>query len=249
MLMPFPSAPESGASAERSCAVIDLDKDIESLCPNRPDTMDSVAIVDHVFATALEQQQPCLWLDAAALTTSDGRILLLAGASGAGKTTLALSLAMVCGWRVLSEDITLVDTSTRRVIPLARPFRLRPDSQARITEATAKKAAPLVLGRWFFDKSLFSQEKRIFAVSVAVLMRPAGQRPAPGLTLRELPASEYLRSILPISNAVRMPGGIEVLQDGVKQARCFELSGGSLKERLEAVRGSFAVEPVEWSCR
>ncbi|HEY9868316.1 MAG TPA: hypothetical protein V6D08_04060 [Candidatus Obscuribacterales bacterium] len=249
LLMPFPSTPASCARDERSCAVIDLDKDVESLCPERPDPLDPVAIVDHIFALALEQQQPCLWLDAAALTTSDDRLVLLAGASGAGKTTLALSLAMVYGWKVLSEDITLVDTSTRRIIPLARPFRLRPDSQARITEATNKKPAPLVLGRWFFDRALFSQEQRILAVSVAVLLRPAGEGTAVGLTIRDLPAAECLRSILPISNAVRMPAGIEILQDGLKEARCFELSGGSLKERREAVGVSLVGDRVEWSYR
>lgn len=291
LLMPLSSAPQSSAGAEWSCDVIDLDKDIQSSCPNRPGTSDCVAIVDHIFATALEQQQPCLWLDAAALTTNDDRLVLLAGASGAGKTTLALSLAMACGWKVLSEDITLVDTGTGRIIPLARPFRLRPDSQARITEATTEKPTPLVLGRWFFDRGLFSQEQRKLTASVAVLLRPADELPDPvdleanvdgtavstavppawqregcphprleptasgertaalGLTIRDLKAGECLRSILPISNAVRMPAGIEILQDGLKQARCFELSGGSLKERLEAVRNSFVGERVERSCR
>lgn len=53
-----------------------------------------------------------------------GRALLLQGPPGAGKSTLCAGLVSR-GWRLLSDELALVDPATGQVHPLARPISLK----------------------------------------------------------------------------------------------------------------------------
>lgn len=50
--------------------------------------------------------------------------LILPGAPGAGKSTLAAAL-MLSGWRLLSDELTLIDPATGNLSALARPINLK----------------------------------------------------------------------------------------------------------------------------
>jgi HprK-related kinase A len=63
-----------------------------------------------------------------AVLERQGRALLLPGAAGVGKSTLATTLAFVGGWQLLSDTLILVDPETRRVLPLPRPIELKNDA-------------------------------------------------------------------------------------------------------------------------
>lgn len=65
-----------------------------------------------------------LILHAAALERG-GRALLLPAPSGSGKSTLCAGLAFGGGWRLLSDDLALVDPANGQVLPLPRPVRLQ----------------------------------------------------------------------------------------------------------------------------
>lgn len=54
-----------------------------------------------------------------------GRAVLFSGRSGAGKTTLALSL-LERGFRLLSDDLAIVEASTQRILPYRRSLHIRP---------------------------------------------------------------------------------------------------------------------------
>lgn len=53
-----------------------------------------------------------------------GRVAVLPAPPGAGKSTLCAALVQR-GWRLLSDELALVDTGRRRLVPLARPVSLK----------------------------------------------------------------------------------------------------------------------------
>lgn len=60
----------------------------------------------------------------AAVLEKNGQAVILPGDPGAGKSTLAALLSL-CGWRLLSDEITLIDRDDGLVVPLARPVSLK----------------------------------------------------------------------------------------------------------------------------
>lgn len=65
-----------------------------------------------------------LILHAAVLATPDDRALLLPAPPGSGKSTLTAAL-MLAGWRLLSDELALIDLGTGDVHGLARPLSLK----------------------------------------------------------------------------------------------------------------------------
>jgi HprK-related kinase A len=65
----------------------------------------------------------------AASVERNGRVLILPGEPGAGKSTLTAGL-VYRGWRLLSDELTLIDIATGELRALARPISLKNDSVA-----------------------------------------------------------------------------------------------------------------------
>lgn len=65
----------------------------------------------------------------AAVLEKNGRALILPGEPGAGKSTLTAALAL-SGFRLLSDELTLIDRDDGMLVPLARPVNLKNDSIA-----------------------------------------------------------------------------------------------------------------------
>ena len=64
----------------------------------------------------------------AAVLERDGRALILPAPSGSGKSTLCAGLAYGGGWRLLSDELALIDPTSGRVQPLPRPVSLKNNS-------------------------------------------------------------------------------------------------------------------------
>ncbi len=60
----------------------------------------------------------------AAVLEKNGQAVILPGEPGAGKSTLTAALSL-SGWRLLSDEITLIDRDDGRIVPLARPVSLK----------------------------------------------------------------------------------------------------------------------------
>jgi hypothetical protein len=60
----------------------------------------------------------------AAVLERAGRAVILPGDPGAGKSTLTAAL-MLRGWRLLSDELTIVDLDDGSLLPLARPVSLK----------------------------------------------------------------------------------------------------------------------------
>ena len=69
----------------------------------------------------------------AAVVARSGRALILPAPPGSGKSTLCAGLVNR-GWRLLSDELTLIDIATCSVVPLPRPVSLKNASIAVIRE-------------------------------------------------------------------------------------------------------------------
>ena len=63
----------------------------------------------------------------AAAVEKNGRVAILPGAPGAGKSTLTAGLVHR-GWRLLSDELALIQREDLQVVPLARPVNLKNQS-------------------------------------------------------------------------------------------------------------------------
>jgi len=59
-----------------------------------------------------------------AVVEKNGLSLLLSGYPGAGKSTLCAAL-ISCGWRLLSDEMAIVDLTNAELLPLVRPVSLK----------------------------------------------------------------------------------------------------------------------------
>jgi len=64
----------------------------------------------------------------AAVLERDGRALILPAPSGSGKSTLCAGLAYGGGWRLLSDELALIEPATCQLVALPRPISLKNDS-------------------------------------------------------------------------------------------------------------------------
>lgn len=60
----------------------------------------------------------------AAVLEKNGQAVIFPGEPGVGKSTLTAALAM-SGWRLLSDEITLIDRDDGMIVPLVRPVSLK----------------------------------------------------------------------------------------------------------------------------
>lgn len=61
----------------------------------------------------------------AAVVERDGRALVLPGFPGAGKSTLSAALTHLAGWRLLSDELALLDPASGLLLPHPRPISLK----------------------------------------------------------------------------------------------------------------------------
>jgi HprK-related kinase A len=62
-----------------------------------------------------------------AVLERNGRALILPAPPGSGKSTLCAALALR-GWRLLSDELTLIDPETMEIVPMCRPISLKNES-------------------------------------------------------------------------------------------------------------------------
>ncbi|NMG73224.1 HprK-related kinase A [Aromatoleum diolicum] len=63
-----------------------------------------------------------------AVVASDGDALVMPGFPGAGKSTLCAALTFVEGWRLLSDELTILDPESDKLLPNPRPISLKNES-------------------------------------------------------------------------------------------------------------------------
>lgn len=180
----------------------------------------------------------------AAIVERDGRALLLPAPPGSGKSTLCAAL-VARGWRLLSDELALIDVDSGKAVPMPRPISLKNRSIA-------------LIGGFWPEAKMSAIVPDTLKGSVVHVQPPPGNvqasRSCPTLGWIVMPRYEADRptELVPLSRGVgfmqlvdnafnySMHGrrGFEVLTDVVEGARAFQFHyGGSLDDAVRTFDG------------
>jgi HprK-related kinase A len=175
----------------------------------------------------------------AAAIERGGRVAILPGEPGAGKSTLT-ALLVHNGWRLLSDELTLINLDDLQVHPLSRPISLKNESIAIVRSA--------------FGSAVLSDEFPDTTKGTVALMRPpvasvtrAGERAMPGwiifprfkpgapTSLRRRSRGAAFISIADNAFNYSIHGGrgFERLADVVERCDCYDFAYSNLDEAIE----------------
>jgi len=175
----------------------------------------------------------------AAVLERAGRALLLPAPPGSGKSTLAAGLA-ARGWRLLSDELALIDPGTSSLVSLARPISLKNAS----IEAVQRFAPGAVMGAVVHDtlkgsvahmkppsESTRRAPERALPAWI-VLPRYEAQAPR---RLERLPKGRAFMHLADNAFNYHLHGrkGFELLVGLVERCACYELSYGELAQAVE----------------
>ncbi len=184
---------------------------------------------NHIF----ELHAGCLWLDAGCLITPSGKRVLIVGRSGAGKSTTTMALALAYDWKVIAEDILLIDFNKDELITFGAPFSLKPGTKELLRDSIGKVPDPIIKLEWSPLGKMSAPSGASAFFDVCFVFTRNREQPNFGVT--KLSAGEYYRKCLPISNIIRVPAAGEKLLAYVGSAQCFEIEDGTLDERLTKI--------------
>ena len=177
----------------------------------------------------------------AAVVERQGRVLILPGPPGSGKSTLAAALVNR-GWRLFSDELTLIDPALCRVAPLPRPVSLKNESIA-------------VIGRFAPDAVIGEVAHNTQKGSVAHMKPPADdvrrahEGAGPGwivfpkftagadamLVPRAQPDAVMELARNAFNYHMHGEAGFAALADFVDRSRCFDFRFGDLAAAVAAI--------------
>jgi len=172
----------------------------------------------------------------AAVVEKSGRALILPAPPGSGKSTLCAGLVNR-GWRLLSDELTLIEIASGRVVPLPRPVSLK-NASIDVIRAFAPTVA--------ISQPVHDTSKG----SVAHMRAPsdsvdrASETARPGWIVVPRYEAGLAAALIPLSRArglMRMADnafnysvhgrtGFEVLAQLVDRCACYEFAYGDLEE-------------------
>ncbi len=175
----------------------------------------------------------------AAVVERRDRALVLPGPPGYGKSTLCAGLVSR-GWRLLSDELTLIDPQSGDVVPLTRPVSLKNDS----IEVIRRFSPGAVLGPTVRDTLKGSvAHLKAPAESVRRATEPARPRwivlpryePGAAARLKPLPKGRAFMQLADNAFNYNLHGrrGFEVLAQIIEACACYEFAYGNLDEAVK----------------
>lgn len=172
----------------------------------------------------------------AAVLAKEGRAIVMPAAPGSGKSTLSAHLAL-SGWRLLSDELALIDLAKPLVYGLARPINLKNDSieiirathcQAQINEAVPDTKKGAVAHMAAPTDAVFAQHA---PAEIAWLLFPQF-RGGTGCTSEQLPPNASMAAIIRNAFNYEVLGerGFEAAARVARVASSFRLQYGTLDE-------------------
>lgn len=186
--------------------------------------------------TVIGHHSRLMYLEGAVLRSATGRLLLLAGQSRSGKSTLAVTLISKHRWHLVSEDIVFFSgESQERLLTLCLPVHLRSGTSGLIGEGLGVQVPDLPGGCWFFDGENFVSEPDVAADLFSCVLLSGSAARGAEMETGDLDCFSFMRRLLPMSNALEYPHGPEAILEAIRNAHCVELSGGTIAQRVDAV--------------
>lgn len=167
----------------------------------------------------------------AAAVARDGELILLAGESGAGKTTLTLAL-LDAGWTYLSDDLAPVSVTTGLVHPFPKPLGVK-DAPAweRVRDAFGSVALPPPTGSFLLPATRWGVASEPLPVS-ALLFPKYG----PDAALEVEPLSAARAAALASAYLRRLdPSTVALLKQLCEGATCARLTYSSTADAFAAI--------------
>ncbi len=190
-------------------------------------------VVDRALSHHIQFYPNDLALEAALLITPKGVPVWLSGGTQTGKTTLVVALALGFNWKIVSEDVVFIDQG--EPVPAVAPLSLRPKAPDLINAATGIMPQPLAGTRWLIRHDLFQTDKLPTRTPVAVHLSLTAANVHSDLNVHEIAWTQYVRTVLPISNAPKVANGIDRLIKVFEGGSCLLLQNGNLEMRLNAL--------------
>ena len=176
----------------------------------------------------------------AAVIAREDRAMILPAPPGSGKSTLCAALA-ARGWRLLSDELTLIDIEAGVIVPIPRPISLKNASIATIArfwpEAPMGAIVPDTLKGSVAHVQPPAQSVRSSAErAVPAWIVVPRYRPAAAAELAPLGRSAAFMQLADNAFNYSTHGrrGFERLADVVDRSRCFEFTyGGALDDAVQ----------------
>lgn len=172
----------------------------------------------------------------AAVLERAGRALILPAPSGSGKSTLCAGLAFR-GWRLLSDELTLIDPAHGHVVPLPRPISLKNASIDVMRGFAPEARFGVVVSETVKGRVAHVQPPREGVERASQPARPGWvvlPRFVAGAPARLEPLSKARAFMHLVDNAfnynVHGREGFRVLADAIEHCDCYEFSYSRLDE-------------------
>jgi HprK-related kinase A len=173
----------------------------------------------------------------AAVLEREGRALILPAPSGSGKSTLCAGLAYAGGWRLLSDELMLLDPASGVVVPLPRPLSLKNDSIELLAAVAPRDAFGEIVSETTKGRVAHLQPPAASVADARVPALPAWvvlPRHVAGSSAALRPLSRATAFMALVDNAfnyvVHGRRGFHALADLIDRCTSFEFSYADLRE-------------------
>jgi hypothetical protein len=201
-----------------------------------PSSNDVAALVDalepEIINHAVRESPGLLWIHGACLHRK-GETILLVAASGTGKTSLSLGLLHE-GFRLLTDDVILIDPKTRCFLPLPRCPKVRPPTP----EYLRALGFDLAREAHLFERYVLLPDHRLYRLPLPVavdrlyLLTRSGDGPA---QTQKLDVTSGIIGLLERSNLIAMDPDLTLAHDLFRGTRFLAMNLGEFERDVASI--------------